>query len=113
MLKLHQVFKQDSEFSVGFVFGDTQEACTEDHHKYGRVFYINPITVVKQSHSNSRSLKKRWKLTPAGRWAILADAVHEFAHLYCSNHDENYAAHVTELFGVVLKERQAFNACFA
>ena len=113
MLALHELFDKKAEFSVGFIFDEDRAAEFESGTGYGDVYYINPITVIKSS-SNSRSMAKRWKFTPAGRWSILAKAVHEYVHgaMGLHGHDELYSSTLTELMGVVLKERQRFNKCF-
>jgi hypothetical protein len=114
MLALHDLFGKKVEFSVGFIFDEDRAAEFESGVGYGNVYYINPITIIKQDSSNSRSMAKRWKFTPAGRWSILAKAVHEYVHgaMGLSGHDELYSSTLTELMGVVLKERQRFNKCF-
>ena len=113
MLALHDLFNKKAEFSVGFIFDEDNEAQFEDRD-YGQVYFINPISIVKQGESNSRSMAKRWKFSPAGRWAILADALHEFVHgaIGLHYHDELYSTTLTTMFGVVLKEKQRFNRCF-
>ncbi|MFA5379332.1 MAG: hypothetical protein WC455_26485, partial [Dehalococcoidia bacterium] len=86
----------------------------ERNDEYGDVYYVNPITIIKQKGSNSRSMAKRRKFNAAGRWAIVADALHEFVHgaIGLSGHDELYSSTLTEMMGVVLKEHQQFNKCF-
>lgn len=113
MLALHDTFNIDAEFSIGFIFDEDNEAQFEAR-EYGQVYYINPITIQRQGHSSSRSMAKRWKFTPSGRWAILADALHEFVHgaIGLNYHDELYSTTLTTMMGVLLKERQRFNRCF-
>jgi len=113
MLALHDLFNKEATFSVGFIF-DEDRAAEFEHGTYGDVYYINPIQIVKQDNNNSRSMAKRWKFTPAGRWSILSKALHEYVHgaVGLHGHDELYSSHLTELTGVVLKERQRFNRCF-
>ena len=113
MLALHDLFDKKADFSVGFIFDEEREAESENGN-YGQVYFINPISIIKQNGSNSRSMAKRWKFTPAGRWAILADALHEFIHgaLGLHYHDELYSSTLTTMAGVLLKERQRFNRCF-
>ena len=113
MLALHDLFNKQATFSVGFIF-DEDRAAEFESGAYGDVYYINPIQIVKQDNNNSRSMAKRWKFTPAGRWAILSKALHEYVHgaVGLHGHDELYSSHLTELTGVVLKERQRFNRCF-
>jgi len=113
MLTLHDLFNKKAEFSIGFIFDEDHEAQFEDRD-YGQVYYISPITITRQGSSNSRSMAKRWKFSPAGRWAILADALHEFVHgaIGLHYHDELYSTTLTSMMGVVLKEKQRFNCCF-
>lgn len=110
LLALHDLFNKEVTFSVGFIFDEDRDAEFE-RGVYGDVYYINPIKIVKQDNTNSRSMAKRWKFTSAGRWAIVADALHEFVHgaVGLHGHDELYSSSLTELTGVVLKERQRFN----
>lgn len=114
MLALHDLFGKEATFSVGFIFDESREAEYECTHEYSKVYYINPISIVKQDNSNSRSMSKRWKFNAAGRWAIVADALHEFVHgtMGLSAHDECYSSTLTQMTGVILRERQKFNRCF-
>lgn len=114
ILALHDLFNEQATFSVGFTFDEDNEAEFESNADYGDIYYINPIQIVKQDNTNSRSMAKRWKFTSAGRWAILSDALHEYVHgaVGIHGHDELYSSKLTELTGVVLKERQKFNRCF-
>lgn len=110
MLELHSLFGDTRDFSVGFVLSEDAEAMHEKGN-YGTVMFINP-TVVKRNSVGSRGLRLRWKFTPAGKMAILATAVHEYAHRDHGFHDEDYASHLTDLMGVVLRERNRFHKCF-
>jgi hypothetical protein len=114
LLKLHEIFKHKATFSVGFILDDDSAAEFECNREYGDVYYVSPITIVKQKESGSRSMAKRRKFNAAGRWAIVADALHEFVHgaIGLSGHDELYSSTLTEMMGVVLKEHQQFNKCF-
>jgi hypothetical protein len=79
--------------------------------KYGFVYYLNPARVVTQVSSNSRSFKKRFKLTD--RDALIAVAAHEYVHsLGFDIHDESYASKFTYVFERVLAARKSFNWCF-
>jgi hypothetical protein len=111
LLALHELFGEKSGFSIGFIFDDSREAEREEGD-YGTVYYINPISIVTQSNSKSRSMSKRWKLTPAGKYAILADAVHEFCHCKIGYHDENFASELTTKMGIVLNNLRKFYPCF-
>lgn len=110
-LMIWELRGHNSPFSVGFVFDDD---CAAMHSYEERdIFYINPATVVRQRNSNSRSLKCRCNFTPQGKWQLVADAIHEYAH-YCGfkSHDEDYAAKLTDLMGWALANRDKFNKCF-
>lgn len=113
LLKLHEVAGKTGSFSIGFILDEDREAEMEQGD-YGLVYYINPAVVVRQTASASRSLKKRFKFTPAGRWQILALAAHEFTHgaLAQHSHDEAYASALTDLSSIVLRHRDKFNSCF-
>jgi hypothetical protein len=113
LLELHGLFGHTDTFAVGFILDDDREAEHEVTLQYGRVYYINPIVVATQVNSQSRSLKKRWKFTGAGCYALLAVAVHEFVHgLGYSSHDETYAGRLTEFAGAVLANKGRFHHCF-
>jgi hypothetical protein len=110
LLQLHELFDRADEFSIGFNFDEEEVALHEQSSNYGRVYYLNPVQVVKSS-SGPRSLKKRFQLTD--RDSVLAAAVHEFTHGQgYSSHDSEYAAAVTANFAVVMKHRKKFNWCF-
>jgi hypothetical protein len=112
LLAIHELFNKPVEFAIGFIFDDEREA-EHEVGDYGTVYYVNPITIVKQNNSNSRSMSKRWKLTSAGRFAILAAAVHEFVHhTGYGPHDEGYANMLTSMMGVVLANIKRFHRCF-
>jgi hypothetical protein len=110
LLELHRLVGHSATFSVGFVLDDQSEAECE-HGDYGLVYYVNPIEVIQQKGSTSRSFRKRFKLTEKHR--ILALAVHEFVHgLGYSAHDEDYAGKLTDLMGLVLANLKRFSGCF-
>lgn len=107
VLELHRMFKIDREFGIGFVFSEEAEAQHSKCSDYGTVYYINPAVV----NADSKSMKKRFKLTERDR--LLAIAVHEVVHgMGYSGHGEEYAAVLTEVFGKVMKERKRFNWAF-
>ncbi len=110
ILELHRMFDFEAEFAVGFIFDSSTEAEYEDGI-YGKVYYLNPATIVEQASSFSKSFAKRFKLTERDR--LLAIAAHEFVHgLGYSWHDEEYANKLTDVLGKVMKERKRFNWCF-
>lgn len=111
VLELHRLLKLEAEFSIGFVFSDDCEA-QHELGWYGRVYYINPATVVEQASSRSKSFKKRFALTERDR--LLAIAAHEVVHgLGLGDHNEDYATKLTEVFAVVMKNRKRFSWAFA
>lgn len=111
VLELHRMFGLESEFAIGFVFSDDCEAQFEKTQEFGTVYYLNPAEVVVQGRTDSKSLRKRFKLTERDR--VLAIAVHEFVHgLGFSSHNEDYASKLTDVFARVLRERKRFNWCF-
>lgn len=112
VIELHRMYELENEFGIGFVFSEDAEAQYEQTNRFGVVYYLNPVQIVGQSVSLSKSFKKRFALTERDR--ILAIAVHEFVHgLGYDSHNESYAAKLTEVFSRVLKERKRFNWCFA
>ncbi len=112
LLAIHSFFRRDAEFSVGFLFDGNDEA-QHERGAYGTVFYINPVVIVKQTNSMSRSMKKRWNLTPAGKYAMLSVVAHEYVHaLGYSPHDEDYANKLTEVEGIVMANMKKFTPAF-
>lgn len=111
MMKLHEVLEVSDDFSVGFVFSESCEAEAENAD-YGRVYYINPAQVVQQRHSQSRSFRKRFKLTERHR--ILSIAAHEMVHggFQLGPHNEEYANKLTDVFGIIMARIKDFNECF-
>ena len=104
------LYKVDEECSVGFSFGDG-EGMHEDGD-YGKVFYINPIAIVQQKASQSRSMKRRYSLDARGRWEIAALAMHEVAHHFVGPHNEEYASVLTDGMARALQERTLLASCF-
>jgi len=103
MLELHEIYKVDSPFSVGFVFVEDCLAEFESSGDYGKVYYINPCHVTRKS--STRRFKK------ADRFDILAIAAHEFVHgaFGLDYHNEEFASKITEVMGVVLKNHSKFS----
>lgn len=111
LLELHKMLDLESTFAIGFVISADSIAQHEKSSEFGTVYYVNPAEVVKQQSSESKSLRRRWKLTDRG--ALLATAIHEVVHgMGFSAHDESYAAMLTEVMGQVFQQRQRFNWCF-
>jgi hypothetical protein len=110
LLELHRVFEHEAEFSIGFGFDEDAEASHEEG-EFGRVYYINPAVIVKQTNSESKSFKKRFQLTERNR--LLAIAAHEFVHgLGFSRHDSEFASKLTDVLAKVMDERKRFNWAF-
>ena len=107
------ILGEQRSFSVGFLFDEESKGEFESSGTYGSVFYINPVKVVTQSRSGSRSFQKRFRLDAPGRWDIAAVAVHEVVlALGFSGHDEDYAAKLTEVMGIMLQHRADLSAAF-
>ena len=113
LLTLYELFNKTDEFSVGFVFGEETEAEFDDS-QYGNVYLINPVIIKKQGKSKSRSMTRRYKFNAAGRWSIVANALHEFVHgaMCLTTHNELFSSTLTDAIGVVLNEKKRFNHCF-
>ncbi len=110
MLELHRLFDVEAEFSIGFVFDESSAAQCETGN-FGLVYYLNPADVVEQNSSNSKSFKKRFKLTDRDK--LIAIGAHEFVHaLGYQMHCERYAAKFTDVIGTVMQYRNRFNWCF-
>lgn len=107
LVKLHELFKRRERFSVGFVFSEDSEALYESCSERGVVYYINPVKIVKQRNSNSRSMKNRF--SAKDDCLLLMTALHEFVHGECEYHDEEYAARLTNMAAVVFKNRKLFS----
>lgn len=111
LLTLHRIFQHEAEFAIGFVFTADDEAQFEEG-QYGKVYFLNPVVVVEQKSSGSRSFRKRFRLTERDR--LIAIAAHEFIHggLAIRYHDETFAARQTDVFATVMRHRRKFNWCF-
>ena len=103
LLQLHRLFKDNKPFSVGFLLDITGTEAQFEMGNYGRVFYINPISM------EGGHFRRRWKFDNAGVNALLADAVHEFTHARgCFSHDEVYTSKLTDNMGKVLANIEMF-----
>jgi len=114
VLGMHQLFDREAEFSIGFIFDDDSNGASEaefERGDYGDVYYLNPCKVVEQSHTYSKSFKKRFKLTERDRLIMIG--LHEFIHGVGNGwHDESYANKLTDMAAVVMKNRKKFSWCF-
>lgn len=107
LLKVHKILGLPGQFSVGFHISDDSIGEHEEHPDYGHVYYINPVKVVKQANSPSRSLARRFSLDAEGRYDIIATAAHEVVHgaYGCLGHDEGFACKLTSVMAVLLYKR--------
>jgi len=112
LMELHELFGHEDRFSIGFVLDEEGTEAEYERGDYGRVYYLNPSVVVKQEASESRSFRKRFKLTERHR--LLALAAHEFVHgaYNIDKHDEDFASRFTDVMAEVLKHAARFNKCF-
>lgn len=107
------------DFSVGFLLSDDTEGQFEPSSRYGSVFFINPMKVVSQKYSNSRSFKLRYKLNAAGKWAIASVAIHEVCHAlqrkggWGGAHDETFSLILTQALAKALQNRKDYASCFS
>lgn len=112
LVEVHKLLDVSGDFAIGFVVSEECRAQYESGD-YGVVYYLNPVEVIKQKSSNSRSLKTRLKLTDKDE--IIASAVHEVVHGMgdeYSLHNERYANKLTDAFAIVMKNRQRLMKCF-
>jgi hypothetical protein len=114
VLEMHRLFDHEASFSVGFLFDSGDIGATEAQFEkgdFGVVYYLNPVQVVEQKYTYSKSFKKRFKLTERDR--LISIAAHEFVHgLGYGWHDERYANKLTDVLAKVMKHRKRFNWCF-
>jgi hypothetical protein len=106
LVELHALSDMDNRFSVGWVFSTDVLAEYEDG-KYGPTYLLNPAVL------RGKRFTQRYKKTDRG--AIAAIAAHEFIH---GGHDlhyhgEDFAAKLTEIMGIVLKNWRRFARHFA
>lgn len=108
LLKLYQVAGVGGEFSVGFVFDEESEAEFERSTRYGNVYYINPVRIVRETPSKlddegkdvgRRHMESRFTSAWSDRHELIALACHEFVHgaFGLGEHDEDYANKLTDV----------------
>jgi len=111
LLELHKLFNHEADFTIGFLFSNDTEAQFETHREFGSIYLLNPVSIVSQKYSVSRSLKKRFSLMERNR--LIAIALHEFIHgIGFGIHDEQYSNVLTEYFYKVMDNRDRFGWCF-
>lgn len=103
LVGVHTILKFDKEFSIGWLFDEERIAECEESKEYGLVYYLNPAKIVKNQRSNSRSLTKRFALTPASTYELISIAVHEYVHAEgITTHSEWFANRYTTCMGIVM-----------
>jgi hypothetical protein len=112
LVELGAVTKFSKPFSVGFLFSEDAEGQHECTQEFGSVLYVNPVEV-SGGEGKPRVLKRKFSFDAKGNWEILTTAVHEWVHfLGFSGHDVEFANKLTEVFGLVLKDRKRFGRIF-
>jgi len=108
IIKLHDLDENHGEFGVGFAISEA----IAKHTRIENVTYymINPFEIVEQKRSNSKSLRKRIKFSE--KEELIMYAVHEYTHRYYSGHDERYAAKLTELSTLAMRNLSSLKRCF-
>jgi hypothetical protein len=93
LILVHKALGHQDSFGVGFILDDEREA--EHQMEAGtRTYFLNPAVIVQQKQSQSRSFRKRFKLTHNHR--LLALAIHEVTHgMGFGGHDEDFASGMT------------------
>jgi hypothetical protein len=110
--RLYELHHEEGSFSVGFIFDEDARAECEQSDAYGLVYYLSPAVIVKQTASNSRSFKARYSSAWTSRFEIMSLAAHEFVHGAfggMSQHNEEFAAKLTEVIGVMMEHVREFS----
>lgn len=118
LVEIHNLTKTEGTFAVGFVFESENQndaetsvlALHETHEQLGNVYLLNPVEWFRAQDGKLR-MASRWAKND--RYALLAIACHEYVHfLGFKRHDEDYAAKLTEVMGLVFAENKRFAKCF-
>jgi len=105
LVTLADLYGSTDPFSVGFIFTEEDTLAQYEELDNQRIIYIRPADVVRHE-GKSPVIKARWSLTGGVIWDLVSIAAHEFTHyLGYDTHNEAYAAKLTEVMGVCLKER--------
>lgn len=101
---LYKLDNREGKFGVGFVFDDETMA---QHETSGdeTTFLINP-TVMKGDLFQSRFHFTKDKAK------LISYAAHEYAHVSCGQHDEDYAAELTRVMELVVENYRELMGCF-
>jgi len=109
--EVYKINKKNGQFAIGFCLGDAIAKCMiQDGVTY---YLINPLKIVEQDSSYSRSFSRRYNFIKHKEDLIMS-AVHEYIHgaMKHSYHDEDYAAKLTTQAGVAMKNAKALRKCF-
>ena len=109
LVKMHEILGWDDEFSVGFIF--TDNGCIAEYEQdgpNGKIYYINPVVIGAGGRQSARyTLSDREQFNQ-----LIATAAHELVHgMGYGDHDENYAAKLTECFGKLITHNKDLQKC--
>lgn len=107
MVKLHELKGTKSTFGIGFTIGSANAQYIT--HKGIRYYLINPFEIVESK--GTKYLKKKFNFV-TNKEDIIMLAVHEYAHSFVENHDELYAATLTDLAALAMKNIKELKRCF-
>ena len=112
LVTMHEVFQWEDNFSVGFLFTDNDVvACHETGPQYGRVYYLNPVTIQDNKWQKRFNYNLRRGTGDLNQLAITA--LHELVHgMGYNDHDEAYASKLTSMAGKLLGHQKEIRACF-
>ena len=107
LVKLHELNGTKSTFGIGFTVGSASaQYITHNGIQY---YLINPFEIVESK--NTKHLKKKFNFIN-NKELIIMLAVHEYAHSFVENHDENFASVLTYLSELAMKNLKEFKRCF-
>lgn len=111
MTVMHKIFEHNDEFTIGFVFSEDCLAQYEATKENGKVYFLNPVKI-----EDGRWTKRYEYSIGYGREdlnQIAISALHEFVHgLGYSDHDEDYAAKLTDMAGKLLGHTKELLWCY-
>lgn len=109
LIKLHEIFKMDEEFSVGFLFGDNEtEALYEKSSEHGVLYLINPVKI-----DGNKWLRRYRCGCKEDLNQLLSTALHEIVHgMGYGEHNEDYSSKLTDAVAKVLNQQTEVRKCF-
>ncbi len=109
---LADIYECTTPFAVGFLINEESTIAQYEKEGKERVIYIKPVDVIRHE-GKTTILKSKWSLTGHVIWDLVSIAAHEFTHyLGYMNHDEDFAAKLTEVLAVCLRERSRIAKVF-